>query len=445
MSARVFFTGDPLADEGTRPGPAVAAVEAYVGCALDDTVMVSAQWPLWQQASVQRGLDAYPAELGAEAEWVGVSSPHREHQDILELLRFTNDARLTKAVWTEAAAGPDVMVEALDFGMAAASSPDGVPLVLVMRRSMQRGPDVSIEILAAERGPARDALARLRELIGTLDVLRGQVLSFGVAETYGNEMVTFLAREVVPASDVILPEGTLDRIQSHIVDVGERAPELRGLGIHLRRGLLLYGPPGTGKTHTVRHLIGASAATVFILSGGAFGLIEHASALARRLQPAIVVLEDVDLVAGDRSFSESNPLLFSLLNSMDGVSSDADVTFILTTNRVHDLEEALVQRPGRVDLAVEIPVPDEAARRRLMDLYRGSLPMTADPSAAVAALDGATASAVKELMRRCALRALREQGDTAVVTQEILDGTVADFTAAGDELTRRLLGAPERG
>jgi len=53
--------------------------------------------------------------------------------------------------------------------------------------------------------------------------------------------------------------------------------------------------------------------------------------------------------------------LFSLLDAMDGVGADADVTFVLTTNRADILETALADRPGRVDLAVEIPARMHAA------------------------------------------------------------------------------------
>ena len=89
----------------------------------------------------------------------------------------------------------------------------------------------------------------------------------------------------------------------------------------------------------------------------------QSAALARRLQPSMVVLEDVDLIAMDRDLSDGpNPLLFTLLDAMDGVGADADVTFVLTTNRADILEHALADRPGRVDLAIEIPRPDATCR-----------------------------------------------------------------------------------
>jgi len=96
--------------------------------------------------------------------------------------------------------------------------------------------------------------------------------------------------------------------------------------------------------------------------------LDFVVALARRLQPAVVVIEDVDLVAEDRSFSDASPLLFALLDAMDGLAPDADVSFVLTTNRAEVLEQALAARPGRVDLAVEIPLPDATGRERLLRL-----------------------------------------------------------------------------
>ena len=61
---------------------------------------------------------------------------------------------------------------------------------------------------------------------------------------------------------------------------------------------------------------------------------------------------------------------------MDGLAEDADVTFLLTTNRADLLEHALAQRPGRVDHAALLPLPDAEARRQLIRLYQGSLNST---------------------------------------------------------------------
>jgi ATP-dependent 26S proteasome regulatory subunit len=136
-------------------------------------------------------------------------------------------------------------------------------------------------------------------------------------------------------------------------------------------------------------------------------MLSDAVSLARELQPAIVVLEDVDLVAEDRALHQDagqGPLLFDLLNEMDGLEHDADIVFALTTNRVDVLERALIERPGRIDLAVEISLPDGDGRKRLIELYAQGLDLRVnDLAPIIAETDGMSASFVKEMLRRATL------------------------------------------
>jgi ATP-dependent 26S proteasome regulatory subunit len=128
---------------------------------------------------------------------------------------------------------------------------------------------------------------------------------------------------------------------------------------------------------------------------------------------------------------------------MDGVGSDADIIFLLTTNRADLLEPALATRPGRVDLAVEIPLPDPSCRRRLLQLYgrEFSLP-TATIDRMVERTEGVSASFIKELLRRAALLAVTQQdSDTDAVTDSCVDDALDELLHASDDLTRALLGA----
>jgi len=144
--------------------------------------------------------------------------------------------------------------------------------------------------------------------------------------------------------------------------------------------------------------------TVLLLAGPAIGYVAEAARMARALQPALVVLEDCDLVGQQpRDAHRPQPLLFTVLETLDGLGDDADVAFLLTTNRIDGWSRAR-QRPGRVDLAVEIPLPDAVARRRLIQVYARDLPFT--PAAlerAAERTDGVTASFAKELLRRAVL------------------------------------------
>ena len=99
--------------------------------------------------------------------------------------------------------------------------------------------------------------------------------------------------------------------------------------------------------------------------------------------------------------------LNKLLNEMDGLREDADVFFVLTTNRPETLEAALAERPGRIDQAIEFPLPDEEGRRRLVELYGGSA--TLEPESVteiVRRTSGVSAAFIKELMRRSAQQAV---------------------------------------
>ena len=205
----------------------------------------------------------------------------------------------------------------------------------------------------------------------------------------------------------MLPDGTLSRVERHVAGVARNRAALLAAGQHLKRGLLLYGPPGTGKTHTVRYLAGRlPGVTTVVLAGRALGLINAATELAHALEPALVILEDVDLIAEHREMHMGpQPLLFTLLDAMDGLTSEADVAFILTTNRADLLEPALAQRPGRIDLAVQIPLPDAAARRRLLQVYAGGLPLSSAALDAVAQRsEGVTASFFELARRTCSAR-----------------------------------------
>jgi ATP-dependent 26S proteasome regulatory subunit len=103
---------------------------------------------------------------------------------------------------------------------------------------------------------------------------------------------------------------------------------------------------------------------VILLAGPSIAYVAEAARMARATQPALLVLEDCALVAESRDHHGGDqPLLFAVLEALDGLDDDADVAFLLTTNRVNVLEPALAQRPGRVDLAVEVLVPGQDARR----------------------------------------------------------------------------------
>ena len=200
------------------------------------------------------------------------------------------------------ATGPDTDRATVAFGLYLFSH-DGTPVAVLQRAgNPQYGSQPRLELLSPTEDAATALLAEVRELSLTRSVLRGQVVTFS-GNPYESSLsgVTFMRRPDLPADRVVLPAGTLDQVRAHVVGLAEHREQLQEHGQHLKRGVLLYGPPGTGKTHTVRHLIGAvPGTTVVVLTGTQMGYVASAAQIARAHQPAIVVLEDCDLIAEDR-------------------------------------------------------------------------------------------------------------------------------------------------
>jgi ATP-dependent 26S proteasome regulatory subunit len=250
----------------------------------------------------------------------------------------------------------------------------------------------------------------------------------------------------VQRDEVILPDATVKLLDRNVLGFVGSREKLRRLGQSTRKGILLYGPPGTGKTHTIRYLASnLPGHTTLIITAMQIALLNHYMALARLLQPAMVVIEDVDLIGRDRNQMGvcEEPLLNGLLNEMDGLKEDADILFVLTTNRPEQLESALAGRPGRVDQAIEVPLPDEIGRAKLVRLYGKGLPLgDAVVAEATRRTKGVSAAFIKELMRRIAQASIARDGGASVEIGDIGEA-LDDMLFAGGRLNVKLLGGAQ--
>ena len=322
--------------------------------------------------------------------------------------------------------GPGSTLACLRLGLLLVSDERGRYVVMI-NGPTEHEPGLEVEIAGLEVEAAQAVQARLGELRNRLNVYRGQVLDVAT-DPMGGVVLEFGEIPGTAREDVVLPEVVLGRVERHALGVAAHREALLAAGQHLKRGLLLYGPPGTGKTHTTRYLVGRMAGyTRLLLTGRALQAIGSVAELARDLQPAVVVLEDVDLVAEERSFGPgSSPVLFDLLDAMDGAAPDADLLFVLTTNRADLLEPALAARPGRVDVAVEIDLPDADARERLLGALR--------PLAAPAA----------DRCRNARCRRADRRGDR-LISQRTAATSDARVAARGPGLRRRSAPCTSRG
>lgn len=291
---------------------------------------------------------------------------------------------------------------------------------------------------------------RLEKAVSHAECYRGKILSLEQAEhSYSGESSGILVHKLrqVERDQVILPEATLDLLERNVINFVNNRYRLSELGMATKKGLLFYGPPGTGKTHTIHHLAKAlQGHTTLLVSAEQVALLGEYMTLARLLQPSIVVLEDVDLIARNRSDMNSpceEALLNKLLNEMDGLKQEADILFILTTNRPEALEMALASRPGRVDQAIEFPLPDAVGRRKLVVLYAPKALLGDDLVAEIVRrTEGVSAAFIKELMRRSAQFAVERNGSGGINHQDV-DNALDEMLFKGGSLNLKLLGATE--
>ena len=400
----------------------------------------------FHHVNLQTALDAWSVAPGRSVVVHGLAMP--PHYGGISLQQLIGGEglpplRLSAPALVDLPNGPGSTLACLRLALLEVTDEHGHYLLMVASPSENRR-ELTVEIAGLDVRAAQQRHAEIDRLRAELNVYRGRLLEVSF-DQMGGVQLTFADLPVTVRDDLILPEPVLARIERHALGVADNRAALLAVGQHLKRGLLLYGPPGTGKTHTTRYLLGRMTGyTRLLLTGRALAAVGSATELARDLQPAVIVLEDVDLVAEDRSFgSGSSPVLFDLLEAMDGSAGDADLLFVLTTNRADLLEGALASRPGRVDVAVAVDLPDDEARGRLLDLYGRAIPMRLSPAERDTMIDrtaGVTASFLKELIRRAVLEALTEQDPLTEVTAQHLDRALSELLDAGQQLTRSLLG-----
>lgn len=327
---------------------------------------------------------------------------------------------------------------------------DGLPFALLLVLS-KRGNVIAVNLeLGVPKGEAgarfsQDFFRNLEAQVNRGGTYRGKVVSLEASRAWGEGARLQVHRlRHVGRDEVILPEATLRLLDHNVGDFIRAREHIKGLGLSGKKGLLFYGPPGTGKTHTIYYLASSlKGHTTLLVTSEQVMLLDEYFRLARLLQPAVIVIEDVDLIARSREqlgAPGAEVFLNKLLNEMDGLREDADVLFILTTNRADQLEPAFASRPGRIDQSIEFPLPDEQCRDRLITLYSRGLQLgSVLRESIVRKTRGASAAFIKELMRRAAQFQLEMQKN-GELDQSAVDAALEEMVFSGGALNLKLLG-----
>jgi predicted AAA+ superfamily ATPase len=190
---------------------------------------------------------------------------------------------------------------------------------------------------------------------------RGKCLQFR------RDAVTFVNRPSVTMDDVVLPALLKENFINNTLDFITN-PKLQA--ITKKRGVILYGPPGNGKTSVIAALFNSldhQDVTSIFVAGDAFlkfSVFDFMDFVVKYLVPAVVVLEDFDLIAGDRNSGRGN-LIGEVLSILDGIDQlQTPLVVVGTTNRIESIDAAAI-RPARFDRRIKIDYPGETERKLL--------------------------------------------------------------------------------
>jgi cell division protease FtsH len=425
-----------------------------------DLTVSERKFPFRVRADLQRAIEGL---FGADGPVLGFFGVRKEYAhegiDFAAIISDrSNPALPVPPQYEEVDVGDEAPVRCLKNGLwLLASGGDGRYAVLLApasRYGQTTGVTFQVACPAGEAGVAltQAFFRHLEEAVSRAQSYRGKILSLEEEEhAYGGHAAGIKVHTLrtVAREQVILPPATLDLLDRNIIGFVRNRPKLARFRQATKKGILFYGPPGTGKTHTIHYLARSLPGhTTLLVSAEQVALLGEYMTLARLLQPSVVVIEDVDLIARDRATMGSpceEVLLNKLLNEMDGLREDADILFLLTTNRPEALEAALASRPGRVDQAIEFPLPDDEGREKLVGLYSQGVDV---PPAVVAAVvgrtEGVSAAFIKELMRRSVQFHL-ERSESGRIELRDVEAALQEMLFSGGSLNRKLLGGNWNG
>jgi cell division protease FtsH len=265
-------------------------------------------------------------------------------------------------------------------------------------------------------------------------------------------------QQIKPASDQSVSFADIagvDEAKAELEEIVEflRDPKpFQARGARVPKGVLLHGPPGTGKTLLAKAVAHESGAQFFAQSAASFvemfaGLgaarIRRLFAVARKHEPAIIFIDELDAVGGRRGADisgEKDQTLNQLLVEMDGFASSGRVVVIAASNLLEKLDPALL-RPGRFDRQVFVVPPDVHGREGVLAVHTRDKPMEGvDLELIAQQTSGLTGADLANICNEAAIFATRRRAPKL---------TMGDFDSAIERViagvqSRRVLGEHEK-
>jgi len=187
------------------------------------------------------------------------------------------------------------------------------------------------------------------------------------------------------------------------------------------RGILLYGPPGTGKTLLAKAVASESGVNFISVKGPELLSkwvgdsekgVREIFRKARLASPCIVFVDEIDSLVPRRGMQGASAVtdrvISQFLTEMDGIEELKGIVVLAATNRL-DLIDAALLRSGRFDFHLELPPPDEAARREIFGVHTQGKPLAEGIEFAVlvAATEGMVGADIEFISNAAAMDAIR--------------------------------------
>ncbi|HLD72194.1 MAG TPA: CDC48 family AAA ATPase [Candidatus Nanoarchaeia archaeon] len=232
--------------------------------------------------------------------------------------------------------------------------------------------------------------------------------------------------------------GGLEEIKNKLKEAVEwplKQPEVfKRMGIRPPRGILLYGPPGTGKTMLAKAVAKESEANFILVNGPSLlskwvgeseKAVREIFRKARQTSPTILFFDEIDALvprrsgSGDEGHRVNEKIVNQMLTEMDGLESLNDVVVIGATNRPDIVDPALL-RQGRFDRIIFTPVPEEAGRKKIFEIYLKRMPLAKGINAEKLAekTKGYVGADIEGVCREAAMISLREDIKSKEVKME---------------------------
>nr|WP_324758066.1 CDC48 family AAA ATPase [Haloarcula sp. GH36] len=246
-------------------------------------------------------------------------------------------------------------------------------------------------------------------------------------------------------------EDTKERLRETIQWPLEYPGVFRSMDLDAAKGVLLYGPPGTGKTLLAK-AVANEAQSNFISVKGPELLnkfvgesekgVREVFSKARENAPTVVFFDEIDSIATERGGGQTDSgvgerVVSQLLTELDGIEEMEDVVVVATTNRPDLIDDALL-RPGRLDRHVHVPVPDEEARRAILEVHTRDKPLADDVDLDKIArrTEGYVGADIEAVAREASMAATREFIHS--VDSEDLDDSVTNVKITNDHFEAAL-------